>query len=168
MKMVPLLFVSRAKFSADILELKGKMVPLFFAFLALPCLGKQGATKGLNQLIKEEDKFHLLTEVWFYQIHQKEDDKLHLLIEDWMADFHVQWNFSSSKNLLSHISAKSIHFSLVMCLCIWVILGPFYYERLTFPFFSNLIQSLYVVPDSSFMRELRWWHWGRSSQLQNS
>ena len=38
---------------------EGKMVPLLFAFLALPCLG-QGASKGL---IKEEDKFHLLTQV---------------------------------------------------------------------------------------------------------
>ena len=38
------------------------MVPLLVAFLALPCLG-EGADNGLSQLIKEEDKFHLLTEV---------------------------------------------------------------------------------------------------------
>ena len=46
----------------DILEKKEKMVPLLVAFLALPCLG-EGADNGLSQLIKEEDKFHLLTEV---------------------------------------------------------------------------------------------------------
>merc|ERR1711971_210812 len=40
---------------------KGNMVPLLFAFLALPHLG-QGSSKGLSKLITEEDKFHLLTE----------------------------------------------------------------------------------------------------------
>ena len=65
------------EFSADILEIKGKMVPLLFAFLALPCLGKQGATKGLSQITKEEDKFHLLTEVCLDQIYQREEYKFY-------------------------------------------------------------------------------------------
>ena len=38
------------------------MAPLLFSFLALPFLS-QAETKGLGQLISEEDKFHLLTEV---------------------------------------------------------------------------------------------------------
>ena len=40
------------------------MVPLLVAFLALPCLGQEAASKGkLSQLVSEEDRFHLLTEV---------------------------------------------------------------------------------------------------------
>ena len=38
------------------------MVPLLFSILALPFLS-QAETKGLGQLIGDEDKFHLLTEV---------------------------------------------------------------------------------------------------------
>ena len=97
------------------------MIPLLFAFLALPCLS-QGSSKGLNQLIKEEDKFHLLTEVCLDQIYQREEYKFYsgtfcLNQTNFYFPYKAYQLFSQQnipwKKHLIQISAKK--FSLVNC-----------------------------------------------------
>ena len=137
------------------------MIPLLFAFLALPCLS-QGSSKGLNQLIKEEDKFHLLTEVCLDQIYQREEYKFYsgtfcLNQTNFYFPYKAYQLFSQQnipgilyheKSTLFKFLPKNSASWIVMCLCIWVILGHLYFDHYLYD--NSEIQSKVLC--SSWLR----------------